>query len=70
MLACHKYAEWLGESSPNLFQRQWAKLGGDLVHVPTLFSMMFSAILTGAFQDRDASFPIQFDDSLFNIRRL
>ena len=39
---------------------------------PTLFSMMFSAMLTDAFQDIDAGFPIRysFDGNLLNLRRL
>ena len=39
---------------------------------PTLFSMMFSAMLTDAFQDVDDSFPIRyrFDGKLLNLRRL
>ena len=38
---------------------------------PTLFSTMFSAMLTDAFQDCDAGFPIiyRFDGKLFNLRR-
>ena len=42
------------------------------VMAPTLFSMMFSAMLTDAFQDVDAGFPIRyrFDDKLLNLRRL
>ena len=42
------------------------------VMVPTLFSMMFSAMLTYAFQDVDAGFPImyRFDGRLLNLRRL
>ena len=38
----------------------------------TLFSMMFSAMLTDAFQDGDHSIPIKyrFDRKLFNLRRL
>ena len=38
----------------------------------TLFSMMFSAMLTDAFQDGDNSIPIRysFDGKLFNLRRL
>ena len=39
---------------------------------PTLFSMVFSATLTNAFQDVNASFPIRyrFDGKLVNLRRL
>ena len=39
---------------------------------PTLFSMMFSAMLTDAFQDVDAGFPIRyrFDGKLLNLRSL
>ena len=42
------------------------------VMAPTLFSMMFSAMLTDAFQDVDAGFPIRycFDGRLLNLRRL
>ena len=38
----------------------------------TLFSMMFSAMLTDAFQDGDNGTPIRyrFDGKLFNLRRL
>ena len=38
----------------------------------TPFSMMFSAMLMGAFQDSDTGFPIRyrFDDNLLNHRRL
>ena len=38
----------------------------------TLFSMMFCAMLTDAFQDVDAGFPIRyrFDGKLLNLRRL
>ena len=38
----------------------------------TLFSMIFSAMLTDAFQDGDNSIPIEyrFDGKLFNLRRL
>ena len=39
---------------------------------PTLFSMMFSAMLMGAFQDIDAGVPIRyrFEGNIFNLRRL
>ena len=42
------------------------------VMAPTLISMMFSAMLTDAFQDVDAGFPIRyrFDGKLLNLRRL
>ena len=42
------------------------------VMAPTLFSMMFSAMLMDAFQDSDTGFPIRywFDGNIFNIRRL
>ena len=42
------------------------------VMAPTLYSMMFSAMLTDAFQDVDAGFPIRyrFDGELLNLRRL
>ena len=42
------------------------------VMAPALFSMMFSAMLTDAFQDVDAGFPIRycFDGKLLNLRRL
>ena len=38
----------------------------------TLFSMMFSAMLTDTFQDGDNGIPIRyrFDGKLFNLRRL
>ena len=46
------------------------KLG--CVLAPTLFSIMFSAMLTDAFQDCNAGFPIRyrFHGKLFNLRRL
>ena len=39
---------------------------------PTLFSMMFSAMLTDAFQDVGTGFPTwyRFDGKLLNLRRL
>ena len=38
---------------------------------PTLFSMMFSAMLMDAFQDSDTDFPIRcFNGKIFNLRRL
>ena len=42
------------------------------VIAPTLFSMMFSAMLIDVFQDVDAGFPIRyrFDGKLLNLRRL
>ena len=42
------------------------------VQTSTLFSMMFSAMLTDAFQDGDNGIPIRyrFDGKLFNLRRL
>ena len=42
------------------------------VMAPTLFSMMFSAMLTDAFQGVDAGFQIRyrFDGKLLNLRRL
>ena len=42
------------------------------VMAPTLFSMMFSAMLIDAFQDVDAGFQIKyrFDGKLLNLRRL
>ena len=42
------------------------------IMAPTLFSMMFSAMLMDAFQDSDTGFPIRsrFDGNIFNLRRL
>ena len=39
---------------------------------PTLFSMMFSAMLMGACHEIDTGFPIwlRFDGNIFNLRRL
>ena len=41
------------------------------VMAPTLFSMMLSAMLTDAFQDVDAGFPIRyrFDGKLLNPKK-
>ena len=38
----------------------------------TLFSMVFSAMLMDAFQDKETGFPIRyrFDGNIFNLRRL
>ena len=38
---------------------------------PTLFSMMFSAMLMDAFRDSDTGFPTRycFDGNIFNLRR-
>ena len=42
------------------------------VMAPTLFSMMFSAMLVNAFQESDTGFPIRyrFDGYILNLRRL
>ena len=42
------------------------------VMAPTLFSMMFCAMLMDTFQDSDTGFPIRyrFDGNIFNLRRL
>ena len=42
------------------------------VMAPTLFSIIFSAMLKDAFQDSDTGFPIRyrFDSNIFNLRRL
>ena len=44
----------------------------DMIFTATLFSIMFSAMLTDVFQDVDAGFPIRcrFDGKLLNLRRL
>ena len=48
------------------------KVKPGCIMVSTLFSMMFSVILTDAFQDSDDGFPIRyrFDGKLFNPMRL
>ena len=59
------------ESSLNPFEvANGVKQG--CVMAPTLFSMMFSAMLMDAFQDSDTGFPIRyrFDSNIFNLRRL
>ena len=42
------------------------------VMAPTLFSMMFSAMLMDAFQESNTGFPVRyrFDGNIFNLRRL
>ena len=42
------------------------------VMAPSLFSMMFSAMLMGAFQDSNTGFQVRyhFDGNIFNLRRL
>ena len=59
-----------GEYSEPFQVTNGVKLG--CVMAPTLFSMMFSARLTDAFQDVDTGFPIRyrFDGKLLNLRRL
>ena len=59
-----------GEYSEPFLVTKGVKQG--CVMAPTLLSMMFSAMLTDAFQDVDAGFPIRnrFDGKLLNLRRL
>ena len=59
-----------GENSEPFLVTNGVKQG--CVMAPTLFSMMFSAMLTECFQDVDAGFPIRyrFDGKLLNLRRL
>ena len=59
-----------GESSDPFPVTNGVKQG--CVLASTLFSMMFSAMLTDAFQDDDNGIPIRycFDGKLFNLRRL
>ena len=59
-----------GEFSDPFPVTNGVKQGCELA--PTLFSMMFSAMLTAAFQDGDNGIPIRyrFDGKLFNLRRL
>ena len=59
-----------GENSEPLPVTNGAKK--DCVMAPTLFSMMFSAMLTNAIHDCDAGFPIRnrLEGKLFNLRRL
>ena len=57
------------------FSDQFAVTNGvkqGCVLVSTLFSMMFSAMLTDVFQDGDNGIPIRhrFNGKLFNLRRL
>ena len=59
-----------GEFSDPFPVTNWVKQG--CVLASTLFSMMFSAMLTDAFQDGDKGIPIRYrlDGKLFNLRRL
>ena len=59
-----------GEFSDPYPVTNWVKQG--CVLASTLFSMMFSAMLTDAFQHGDNGIPIRyrFDGKLFNLRRL
>ena len=66
----------VGEFSDPFPVRNGVKQG--CVLASTLFSMMFSAMLTDAFEDGDNGIPIRFcsdgryrsDGKLFNLRRL
>ena len=42
------------------------------MHAPTLFSLMFTAMLSDAFQDTDGGIGLKYrmDGKLFNLRRL
>ena len=59
-----------GEFSKPFPVTNGVKQGCELTSI--LFSMMFSAMITDAFQDYDAGVPIRysFDSKLFNLRRL
>ena len=59
-----------GESSEPILVTNGVKQG--CVLAPTLFSMMFSAMLAEAFSDNSDGIPIRFrtDGKLFNLRRL
>ena len=59
-----------GETSQPFLVSNGVKQG--CVLAPTLFSLMFSAMLTDAFKDTDAGINIRFrtDGSIFNLRRL
>ena len=59
-----------GESSEPILVTNRVKQG--CVLAPTLFSMMFSAMLAEAFRDDSDGIPIRFwtDSKLFNLRRL
>ena len=59
-----------GEFSDPFPVRNGVKQGCVLAQ--TLFSMMFSSMLTAAFQDGDNGIPTRyrFDGKLFNLRRL
>ena len=66
----HKHFQNDGEFSEPFEVTNGVKQG--CVLAPTLFSMMFSAMLMDAFQDSDTGFPIRyrFDGNIFNLRRL
>ena len=59
-----------GEFSEPFEVTDWVKLG--CVMAPTLFSMVFPAMLMDVFQDSDTGFPIRyrFEGNIFNLRRL
>ena len=59
-----------GESSEPILVTNGGKQG--YVLAPTLFSMMFSAMLAEAFRDNSDGIPIRYwtDSKVFNLRRL
>ena len=59
-----------GELSEPFSVTNWVKQG--CVMAPTLFTMMFSAMLMDVLQDSDTGFTIRyrFDGNIFNLRRL
>ena len=70
MMVCLQGSKMMGEFSDPFPVTNGVKQGCALAS--TLFSMMFSAMLTDVFQDGDNGIPIRycFDGKLFNIRRL